>query len=324
MNKSMLIDAIVRQTMVLIARLATSGGQRIPLDHLANQVFVELTRELRSQNVRAKVISDMFGLSLRAYYTKAKRLTETHNERSRTVWQSVVSFLTTQRTTTRAELLKQFTFDDQSIVVSILSDLVDSGFLSRSGSGPRTTYRMVEDSFSDDDHGEGLDSVAAFLWLLVFRLGPITEAELLPHFPSVDASTMANILDRLEIEGKIARHHGDGDRTFTSLQCVLPLEQREAADAAMFDHFQAMVNVIAQRSEQPTRSHSHLIGGSTFHFEVDEAHPLYNEVLSMLQNIRTTTTNLRSRVDQYNRERSDRPNSTFQVILYAGQNVIAD
>ena len=46
MNVKILIDSIVRQTTVLIAQLATSGGVRAPLAHVANQVFLDLSREL--------------------------------------------------------------------------------------------------------------------------------------------------------------------------------------------------------------------------------------------------------------------------------------
>jgi len=36
MNALVLIDSVVRQTTVLMAQLATSGGIRAPLAHLAN------------------------------------------------------------------------------------------------------------------------------------------------------------------------------------------------------------------------------------------------------------------------------------------------
>lgn len=42
MNVQLLIDVIVRQTMVLIAELATSGGLRAPLAHVAGQAFLGL------------------------------------------------------------------------------------------------------------------------------------------------------------------------------------------------------------------------------------------------------------------------------------------
>ena len=44
MNVQILIDSIVRQTTVLIAELATSGGMRAPLAGIANQVFLELSQ----------------------------------------------------------------------------------------------------------------------------------------------------------------------------------------------------------------------------------------------------------------------------------------
>lgn len=64
MNVNLLIDAIVRQTTVLIAQVATAAGIRAPLSHMANQVFLDLVRELKEQGLGNKVIADMFGLAL--------------------------------------------------------------------------------------------------------------------------------------------------------------------------------------------------------------------------------------------------------------------
>ena len=83
MNPQLLIDPIVRQTMVLIAQLSTVDGVRSPLSHVADEVFVNLVRELESQGVGKKVIADMFGLALRSYRQKVQRLRE-HVERFRT------------------------------------------------------------------------------------------------------------------------------------------------------------------------------------------------------------------------------------------------
>lgn len=49
MRTQLLIDSIVRQTTVLIAQLATAGGFRAPLAHLAEQVFRDLARALHEQ-----------------------------------------------------------------------------------------------------------------------------------------------------------------------------------------------------------------------------------------------------------------------------------
>jgi len=50
-NLQLLIDSIVRQTTVLIAQLATTGGARAPLVTVANQVFLDLADELAQQGV---------------------------------------------------------------------------------------------------------------------------------------------------------------------------------------------------------------------------------------------------------------------------------
>ena len=78
-----LIDAVVRQTTVLIAQLATSGGVRAPLAHLASQVFLELARELEDQGVSRKVSADMFGMALRTYLRKIQRAKESSTDRGR-------------------------------------------------------------------------------------------------------------------------------------------------------------------------------------------------------------------------------------------------
>ena len=73
MNVQLLIDAIVRETTVLIAQLATSGGLRAPLAHVAGQVFAELAAELEREGVPKKVSADMFGLALRTYQRRTQR-----------------------------------------------------------------------------------------------------------------------------------------------------------------------------------------------------------------------------------------------------------
>ena len=51
MNINLLIDAIVQQTTVLIAQLATAAGARTSLSNTANQVFVSLVSELKQQGL---------------------------------------------------------------------------------------------------------------------------------------------------------------------------------------------------------------------------------------------------------------------------------
>jgi hypothetical protein len=58
MNSKRLVDAIVRQTTVLIAEIATAAGIRAPLARVADQVFVQLAREIESQGVGRKVAAE--------------------------------------------------------------------------------------------------------------------------------------------------------------------------------------------------------------------------------------------------------------------------
>src|SRR5215471_11662950 len=108
MTVELLIQAIVRQTTILIAQLATLGGARAPLAQVANQVFLELARELERQGVSRKVSADMFGLGLRTYRRKIQRLTESSTDRGRSLWEVVLEFIKGRSSTTKHDLLLRF------------------------------------------------------------------------------------------------------------------------------------------------------------------------------------------------------------------------
>ncbi|MGC4068284.1 MAG: hypothetical protein QM784_27270 [Polyangiaceae bacterium] len=103
MTIELLIQAIVRQTTVLIAQLATSGGARAPLAQVANQVFLDLVTELERQGVSRKVSADMFGLGLRTYQRKIQRLLESGTERGHSLWEVVFDYIGAKKMTSRAE-----------------------------------------------------------------------------------------------------------------------------------------------------------------------------------------------------------------------------
>src|SRR5690348_16898574 len=93
MNSRLLVDSIVRHTMVLIAQLATTAGVRTPLAHLAGHVFLDLTQAIEQQGVGRKVVADMFGLALRSYQQKVERLSESATGRGVTLWEAVQRYL---------------------------------------------------------------------------------------------------------------------------------------------------------------------------------------------------------------------------------------
>jgi len=107
-NANLLIDSIVRQTTILIAHLVTATGTCSPLAHTANQIFADLVRELREQGLGNRIIADMFGLSLRTYHNRVRRMSESNTERGRTLWEAVLNFVQQKGTVLRGEVMLRF------------------------------------------------------------------------------------------------------------------------------------------------------------------------------------------------------------------------
>ncbi len=85
MDAKLLIDGAVRQTAVFIARLSTASGVRSPLARIADQVFLDLAREIEAQGVRRPVAADMFWMALRTYQKKTQRLTKSPSTREQSL-----------------------------------------------------------------------------------------------------------------------------------------------------------------------------------------------------------------------------------------------
>src|SRR5688572_10606951 len=167
MNVVLLIDQIVRQTTVLIAQLSTAAGVRAPLADVADQVFLKLASEIEAQGVPRKVVADMFGLALRSYQRKVQRLAEsTEGGGKRTPWQGVLEHLARHGSTTRHALIQHFDRDDPEAVAAVLSDLVRSGLVYKTGAGKRALYGATrEQDYAQLVDLENLDSTAGIAWL---------------------------------------------------------------------------------------------------------------------------------------------------------------
>ncbi|HVJ15584.1 MAG TPA: hypothetical protein VM686_09085, partial [Polyangiaceae bacterium] len=143
MNVNLLIEALVRQTTVLVAQLATAAGARALLANTANQVFMDLVRELKEQGLGNKVIADMFGLSLRTYHNRIARLSESTTDRGRSLWEALLSHLQQNGPLSRRALVQRFAADDEASIRGVLKDLVDSGMVFRAGRGDLTNYQAA-------------------------------------------------------------------------------------------------------------------------------------------------------------------------------------
>jgi hypothetical protein len=316
-NVNLLIDAIVRQTTVLIAELATSRGLRAPLAHVADQVFVELTRELDTQGVSRKVSADMFGMALRTYQRKVQRLEESASDRGRSLWEAVYEFVRGTELVTRRDVLERFHGDDQELVRGVLADLVESGLVFATGPSQATSFRAASESeLGAMARAQPVDT--NLVWALVFRLGPITAAEL-SSFGRFEQQDMERALEALLGEGRIQREPDEPRGAYRTSRFLIPVGASSGSEAAVFDHFHAVVRTIVEKLRRANESvPSDQIGGSTYTFEVWDGHPLAEEVVGHLRRFREAQSDLKERVRVYNAGNTA-PATRRAVTIYSGQ-----
>jgi hypothetical protein len=317
MNTPLLIDAIMRQTTVLIAQLATTGGVRAPLSHVANQVFVDLARELNDQGISRKVSADMFGMALRAYIRKLQRLSESSTERGQSLWQAVLDFVTTRPVTTRAEVLSHFHRDEPLTIRGILHDLLESGLVFSSGTGDATVFRAVgeeEARYARSRDGQGRDDL---LSVLIYREGPFDRNELYKR-SGLGREQFEACIERLIADRQVEICESGQLR---GTRFHIPLADGKGWEAAVLDHYHALVRTICARLQQGDQSAAHPCGGATYTFEVWPGHPCEAEVVGTLARLRRELSELRERVEEHNALAS-LPAEHLRVVCYAGQHVI--
>jgi hypothetical protein len=320
-NVNLLIDAIVRQTTVLIAELATSRGLRAPLAHIADQVFVELTRELEAQGLSRKVSADMFGMALRTYQRKVQRLEESATERGRSLWEAVYDFVRSRSVVTRRDILERFRGDDEEVVRGVITDLVESSLVFATGPTQSTTFRAATDAeLGDMVRHRRHHADADLVWALVFRLGPIA-AEGLASLGRFEVSEIEAVLERLVAADRVTREDTAAGAVYRTSHFYVPVGASSGWEAAVFDHFHAVVRTICAKLRRTQESSpTDQIGGSTYSFEVWDGHPLEEEVTGALRRFREEYSALRERVRTHN-ERNPKPARRVGVVVYAGQTI---
>ncbi len=321
MNTKLLIDAIVHQTTVLIAQLSTAAGIRAPLAHIADQVFVELSREIEAQGVSRKVAADMFGLAIRTYQKKVQRLTESVSVRDRTLWQAVLEHLQETGGAARRELLDHFTHDDPIVVGSVLSDLVSNGLIYKTGSGDSTVFGLTQErDLARTLREQRRESLAPVVWLLVYRSGGISRGELREQL-QVDDATLGEALATLERQGQVqVAGSGDGAAYLADVFLV-PVGAEHGWEAAVFDHFQAVVRAISSKVRKGVArsADDHVVGGATLCFDVHDLHPHREEVLGLLKRVRADVNELWGKVQRHNEQNPVPAEEMTEVSFYFGQ-----
>jgi hypothetical protein len=320
MTVKLVIDAIVRQTTVLIAQLATSAGMRAPLAHIANQTFLSLTQELERQGIAQKVIADMFGLALRSYQQKVQRLSESATDHGRSLWEALHDHLQQKQVVSRAEVLSRFARDDQASVRGILSDMVDAGLVYRTGRGDATVYRVASvEELAKVAGGRERAAVEALVWVTVYREQPIDEGRLQEQL-GIDAESLAGALAALIADGRVALQQTEHGRSYGSERCMISLGESAGWEAALLDHYQAVVRAMCAKLNQHSGGAQPVdrIGGSTYSFDVWKGHAYGERVYGLLAEHRRAVSALWSEVSEYNRR--ERLGGSFdRVTFYFGQ-----
>lgn len=322
---NLVIDALVRESMVMVARLSTAKGVRAPLTHLANQVFLDLLDELRAQGVSHKVIADMFGMTLRAYHAKVRRLESNEEVRHRTLWQAVAEFIAAKQTVARADVLQRFRNDDPVVLGSVLNDLVRSSLVERTGSNEAIVYQFApEDRFAKIDIHD-LEAIVPIVWVKVHRHGPITRSALKHYFVSLSEACLDEALRILLSDGRVQIEHkseqADDGARYKSSTCIIAPDATAGREGAMIDHFNAVINTICSSAESEQASEKRG-KGSTYHFDITADHPMYLEVTGLFDRFRAEATRLREKLDAHGAVESC--NGQQRLTIYAGQYSLDD
>lgn len=327
MNSQILIDAIVRHTTVLIARISTADGTRSPLRHIADEVFAGLVAELDNQRVSKKIIADMFGMALRSYRQKVQRMGESATTRGETLWSALQNHLAEREKATRREILEHFESDDETSVRGILNDLVESGFVVRSGRGEETTYRAAtEEELRDVGaalEDQPVESLAALAWLQVYREGPTTLQDLEKLIP-VSSTSLGEALEQLEGNGRVTRRDVNGQDIYTAEHVLIPIGEAAGWEAAVMDHHRTVLSALAAKLTSGTRSsaRSDEVGGTTLTFDLWPGHPHEETVRRLLSTTRSTILPLWEEVTAFNDH--NQGEGQYQVHFYCGQYLVGE
>jgi hypothetical protein len=315
-HTQLLIDDLVRQTTVLIAQLSTAAGSRSPLSQIAEQVFLELSRELESQGVRQKVVADMFGLALRSYQLKKKRANESAESNAGTLWQDLFDDLA-QNSETRQELERRHRSHSPRQIGATLQDMVKSGLAYSSGQGPDTRFGLTsENDRKRLGQKEGERALSNMVWYLAAS-GAANTREQIAKQVRVDDAAFDQALESLLAEGRLTQ---DGE-LMRAQRFEIGVGSEQGWETAVCDHFRAVATAIAAKVSRPTSNDADEVGGGTLSFRVNPKHPFAADVYSLLRETRERANALWSKVATHNDAHPPHDDDD-RVTFYFGQNVV--
>lgn len=316
MNVQLLIDEIMRQTTVLIAQLSTATGLRAPLSHIADQVFLDLARELDAQGVRRKVVADMFGMALRSYQMKVRRLNDGGERTSGSLWQQLYADLSAG-SATRVELERRHRPHTGKQIASALADMVQSGVAYSSGRGAETLFGLTSEA--DRRHLSATDQLRVqkdLCWYLVASGAASSRSDLAEQL-RLEGDVIATVVGQLIADGHVV----EDDAGLRAQRFEVAVGAERGWETSVFDHFRAVTTAIAAKANRPVASDDDEVGGGTRSFLVHPSHPHAREVYALLAETRRRTREVWRRVADFNAANPP-PEDADRVTFYFGQSVV--
>lgn len=205
-----------------------------------------------------------------------------------------------------------------------------------------SSFRAAETAkYEGDDTVREPEASENMVLVAVNRHGHVGRDRLAEILPVPDAD-LDRILLRLASDERIVVEQSESGPLYRCDRIYISFGDRAGSEAAVFDHFQAMVTAVCTKLRSGVRQAEleEAIGGSTYHFDVGEGHPLHEEVLGFLKMTRARAISLRERVEAYNEDHeppktepanavpesagSRYAGSRERVIAYVGQTVLPD
>jgi MarR family len=266
------------------------------------------------------VSADMFGMALRAYVRKVQRLGESSTERGRTLWEAVYDYLSKHELVTREEVIQRFHRDEEALVRGVLHDLTESGLVFATGTSASSAYRVATENELGRMRQFTQARVDELLWVIIYREGPLSHSALL-KLAGASSAQVTEAIDRLLEAGRIRREGDPSSPRYRASDFVIPLGAGSGWEAAILDHYHALVRTICQKLRAtPESAPADTVGGSTYSLAVWPGHPLREEVMGCLRRFRENLGELRGRVDAHN-DRNGVPADFEMVVVYGGQSV---
>jgi hypothetical protein len=158
----------------------------------------------------------------------------------------------------------------------------------------------------------------------VYRNAPATE-DAIAVATHLGSEQCRAALESLITKGRVVETRSAAGVTYSADRFEVPVGAALGWEAAVLDHFQAVVTAIINklRRGQSSGADRDLIGGSTWSLDVWPGHPLEQEAKTLLKKVRASVEDLRRRIDAHNATVS-RAGARERVVFYAGQNVRDD